>query len=63
MHIAEPMPNGVTVAQLILVQFVEVRILIGQPFSFFPLLILPCDFLFLFFAFLFSDLLFFVRIA
>lgn len=25
------MPNGVTVAQLILVQFVEVRILIGQP--------------------------------
>ena len=26
------MPNGVTVAQLILVQFVEVRILIGQPF-------------------------------
>ena len=32
MHIAKPMPNGVTVAQLILVQFVEVRILIGQPF-------------------------------
>lgn len=26
------LPNGVTVAQLILVQFVEVRILIGQPF-------------------------------
>ena len=32
MHIANPVPNGVTVAQLILVQFVEVRILIGQPF-------------------------------
>lgn len=33
------MPNGVTVAQLILVQFVEVRILIGQPFfSLFELL-------------------------
>lgn len=28
------LPNGVTVAQLILVQFVEVRILIGQPFFF-----------------------------
>ena len=25
------MPDGVTVAQLILVQFVEVRILVGQP--------------------------------
>ena len=37
MHIAKPMPNGVTVAQLILVQFVEVRILIGQPFSPFSL--------------------------
>lgn len=30
--VSYPLPGGVMVAQLILVQFVEVRILAGQPF-------------------------------
>lgn len=53
MHIANPVPNGVTVAQLILVQFVEVRILIGQPF--FPFFFcFRVSFLKIFFAVYFS---------